>query len=456
MGLCLLTCLAACTAGPDYVPAELEAPSEFVNASTADFGNAVPAASVWRSFDDAALASLLDAALVANTDIAAAMARLDESRALSGLSVYAWFPTVTAEADSSREKQSADDPFGFPVRGITETHSAGFDATWEIDLFGSLRRQFEQIEAVVESEAAALNQVRLSVIGEVAQSYFALRGAQAQLAVQRDNRANQEQSVNILAASLHAGRGTALDVAQARSLERSLAAAIPSTEAAVARAEQRLAVLTALPVQQLRALMGPGDLPAIPQRINVGEPDDWLRRRPDVQVAERQLAAASAAIGVEAAAYWPKIDLFGSFGWNSQTLSGLGDSSAERWSAGPTISWRFLDVGRVRQRVQAAEAGERQAFANFRGAVQRALEDMENSLANYRAARQEVLALEQALEQSDQASRLANLRFENGRSSYLEVLDSERTRLALEDRLAVARTNRATALIAVYKALAAY
>ncbi|MEL7449010.1 MAG: TolC family protein [Pseudomonadota bacterium] len=452
-----LALLAGCNAGPDYEPPELQAPVQFANANAPEYGDGVPDSSVWHSFSDPALSALLNAALVNNTDVGVALARLDESRALSGLSIYTYFPTVTAQGNQVRATQSSVDPFGFPVDGVIERYSVSFDATWEIDLFGSLRRQLEQIEAIVESDAASLNQVRLSVMGDVAQSYFTLRGTSAQLQVQRENVAAQARSVEILEASLNAGRGTALDVAQARSLERSLAAAIPNTEAAVARAEQRLLVLTSLSIDELRELLGAGGaLPAIPARIELGQPDEWLRRRPDVQTVERQLAAASAAIGVEAANYWPRVDLVGSFGWNSQSLSDIGSAAAEVWSAGPAISWRFLDVGRVRQRVMAAEAQERQAFETFRGTVQLALEEMENSLANFRAANRVVIALEQALAESTTASDLSSLRFDTGRSSYLEVLDAERTRLGLVDQLAAARTNQATALIAVYKALAAY
>ncbi|MEM9057015.1 MAG: TolC family protein, partial [Pseudomonadota bacterium] len=235
-----LLSLAGCNAGPNYEEPVLDTLVAFANADAPEYGDGVPDGSVWRSFDDPALSALLGAALLANTDIAAALARLDENRALAGLSTYTYFPTITAQGSQVRATQSAVDPFGFPVQGVIERYSSSFDATWEIDFFGSLRRQLEQIEAIVESDAAALNQMRLSVMGDVAQSYFTLLGTRAQLKVQQDNRANQERAVQILAASLDAGRGTALDVAQAKSLERSLAAAIPTTQAAVARAEQRL------------------------------------------------------------------------------------------------------------------------------------------------------------------------------------------------------------------------
>ncbi len=448
--------LTACAAGPDYEAPALAAPESFANADVAVFAANTTPTGLWGSFDDPALTALIEQALAHNADIASAVARVDESRALRGLSVFSLFPTVTAGAGAQRERSSQDDPFAFQDLGVAETYRLDFDSTWEIDLFGRLRRQYQQIDAIVQADQATLHDVQRSVVGEVAQSYFALRGGQAQLDVQRRNLLVQGESVDILDASLDAGRGTALDVARARALERSLAAIIPLTEAALARTEQRLAVLTAQPVSELRALVGAGaSLPAVPQTIDLGSPDEWLRRRPDVRAAERQLAASSAAIGVEAAAYYPRIDLVGSLGWSAQSFGNIGEDPARRWQFGPSISWRFLDIGRVRQNVRAARAREQQAIAAFQNVLLRALEDMENALATYRGATAAAFALEEALAQSTSASELARLRFDNGASGYLEVLDAERTRLDLANQVAQAHTDRATALAGVYKALAA-
>ncbi len=456
LALPVLLALTACAAGPDYQAPETTAPEAFVNADDTTFAAGKTPAALWSSFDDPALSDLIARALAHNTDIASAVARVDESRALRGLSLFSLFPTVTASAGAQRERSSQDDPFAFQDLGVAETYRLDFDSTWEIDLFGRLRRQYQQIDAIVAADEATLRDVQRSVVGEVAQSYFALRGGQEQLAVQRRNRELQSETVDILDASLEAGRGTALDVARARALERSLAAAIPVTEASLARTEQRLAVLTAQSITDLRMLTNTAStLPEVPRTIDLGTPDEGLRRRPDVRAAERQLAASSAAIGVEASAYYPRIDLIGSAGWSAQSFGNLGEDEARRWQFGPSISWRFLDLGRVRQNVRAAEAREQQAVASFQGALLRALEDMENALATYRGATAAAVALEEALAQSTSASELARLRFDNGASGYLEVLDAERTRLDLANQVAQARTDRATALAAVYKALAA-
>jgi multidrug efflux system outer membrane protein len=326
--------------------------------------------------------------------------------------------------------------------------------SWEIDLFGSLARQRQAISQRVEADTATLAAVQLSIVAEVAQAYFALRGTQQRLLVQERNLANLADGVEILEMSLDAGRGTVLDVARARALERTLAAQLPRARAAIARAEQRLAVLTALPTETLRAELTAGrNLPAVPAMVAVGTPEDWLRRRPDVLAAERRLAAATSRVGVEMAEYYPKLTLIGDFGWTSDQRGDIGSSEAERWSLGPFISWRILDFGRIKQNVLAAEARADGAFAEFEETLLLAIEEAENGLAGYRAATQTAEALAQAVEQSRTASELARLRFENGIADFLAVLDAERTMLELEDQYAVALTDRTTALAALYKAL---
>jgi len=379
---------------------------------------------------------------------------LSETRALSGLAVYSWFPTVGVGVSGERSQPSAQDPFNPPDVQKTDTYRAGFDMAWEIDLFGSLRRQTEAINERVEADLASLQAVQLSIIAEVAQTYFSLRGAQERVRVLQRNLDNQADSVRILEDSLDAGRGTALDVARAQVLERSLAAVFPQARAAVARSEQRLAVLTTYSVEELRQQLAPqNELPGMPNIVAVGTPQEWLRRRPDIRAAERRLAAATADVGVEVAEFYPKLNLVGDFGWTATSSGELGSSGAERWRVGPTLSWRILDFGRVRQRVRAAEARAEGAYAAFEETLLRALEETENGLAGYRATSMAVAALGEALEHSRTASELANLRFDNGISDYLAVLDAERTQLELENQYAIAVTDQATALAALYKAL---
>jgi multidrug efflux system outer membrane protein len=192
----------------------------------------------------------------------------------------------------------------------------------------------------------------------------------------------------------------------------------------------------------------------MPPLVATGTPEEWMKRRPDIRAAERELAATYADVGDEIAEYFPKITLLGGFGWTSENRSGIGEPEAERWYYGPSITWSFLDFGRVRQRVKAAEARRDGAIAAYQEAVLRALEETENSLAGFRAANKSEVELGLGVEAATEAARLARRRYEVGAGSYLDVLISDRAKLELEDQHVQSQTRRATALAALYKALA--
>jgi multidrug efflux system outer membrane protein len=452
--LLALLLLAGCAAGPNYVEPEPELSDGFVEAASDVFALAPIEPDLWGSFDDPNLDALIVLALEQNKTVAQAVATLNETRALSGLTTYSWFPTVNTTVSQQRSEPSPSDPFIPPGAGNFDVYRSGFDMSWEIDLFGSLRRQNAAIRQRVEADTAALEAAELSIVAEVAQTYFSLRGAEQRLRVQQENLRNLAEGTRILEVALDAGRGTLLDVARSRSLERSLAAQLPQIRASIARAEQRLAVLTAMPIDGLRAQLTAGQgLPVVPSMVAVGTPDEWLRRRPDVRAAERRLAETVSRVGVEVAEYYPKITLSGDFGWTGSDSSSIGSSAAERWTFGPTLSWRILDFGRIRQNVLAAEARAERAYAAFEETLLLAIEEAENGLAGYRAATQTAAELALAVEESRTAAELARLRFDYGIADYLTVLDAERTQLDLEDQYAVALTNRTTALAALYKAL---
>ncbi len=447
--------LSACAVGPDYREPQTDlVPSEFDQAQ----GYAVQPAqgALWEALGDPDLQRLLERARVENRDLALALGRLNEVRALRGLTVFSLFPTVTAGADGERNKPSGRDPNLPPdIAQTNDSYRLGFDAIWEIDLFGSLKRQSEAIYRDTEAARARLADTQRIVEAEVAQAYVALRGTQARLAVQRRNVANLEENIKLLEQMLEAGRGTALDVARQRALGLSVAANLPQLEAEVARHEQRLAVLTAQSAQSLReSIADQRELPMRTDLVAIGTPLDWLQRRPDVQAAERDLAAATARIGAETAELYPKLNLTGAFGWTAASAGDLFESDAERWRFGPVLSWNFLDYGRVKRRILAAEARTEQALATFENTLLRALEETENALAGYRAAQQSALILQQASSEADQALNLARQRLDAGAGDYLVVLDAERTALDLRDQSLQAATNRATALVALYKALA--
>jgi multidrug efflux system outer membrane protein len=448
--------LASCAVGPRYVPPQAAAPAAFDAARGADFVSAAVTPQLWRSFGDPGLEALIERALLENRGLGQAQARLAEARALRGLTVYGLFPTVTAAADRERSQPSRFDPFLPPDQPATTVYRAGFDASWELDLFGASRSAARAAFGAADAAEAELQSLRISTAAEVAQAWFSLHGARQRRAVLGRSLANAQDDERILQASMEAGRGTEFDVARSRTLGATIAAQLPEVEAQIVRHEQRLAVLTALPVEGVRArLPDPArPLPTPGPVVAIGTPTEWLARRPDVRAAERRLAVATARVGVETANFFPRVSLLGSFGYTAQARGSLFDPPAQRWSYGPSLSWSFLDIGRVRQQVQAAEARSAGALAAFDETLLRALEETENALAAYRAANGSLAASEAGLAASGRALELAQARHAAGASDYLAVLDAERSRLDFESRCIDLRVARATALAALHKALA--
>lgn len=452
---CLAFALGACTVGPDFVRPEAPLPGTFDQAQAPLLASGEVGTAVWQAFGEPELDALITRALEQNTDLQQSLARLNEARAIAGLAFYALIPSVRAEAGAERSKPSGRDPFIPPEIGTTETWRAGFDASWEIDLFGSARRAREAAFRDVEAAEAALEAARLSVVAETAQAWFALRGAQTLLALRERQVENLRQNITLLREQLEAGRGTELDVTRSNALGLVIAARLPEAEAEVVRHEQRLAVLTRQPVAELRAQLAPGKaLPELPQLVNTGTPQEWLARRPDVREAEKRLAAEVARVGFETAELYPKLTLTGGFGGTAQSSGDVFDSAAERWRFGPTLSWSFLDFGRIRQDIRAQQARADGALVAWESTLLRALEETENAFATLRAANRSGEALAMAVTAARRSHELAKLRFEAGAGDFLAVLDAERTLIDIEEQHTQNATARATALAAVYKALA--
>jgi len=459
----IILILGGCTVGPRFVKPDAPLPEKFDQAQAAEAIQAAGAttqpseteSALWSAFNDPALSTLMMRAQQENKTIAQAAARLRETRSLRGLSIFSWFPTVTAEGSGEKNRASNQDPFIPAGTGITESYRAGFDASWEIDLFGGLRQQKNAIYRESDADAYLLDSARLSVNAEVAQAFFALRGAQQRLVIQTKNIENLQRSDRVLEARLREGRGNALELAQNRALALQVAAQVPNTEAEIVRQEQRLAVLSVQPATAVREVLAMSkNMPTLPALKTIGTPEEWIKRRPDVLAAEQKFAATNARVGEKIADYFPKLNLLGSFGWTAQGLGDLGEKGGERWSYGPSLSWSFLNFGRVRQNVKAAEARADASAALYQETVLLALEDTENALAQYRASNQSQQRLQEAVLQSRKARDLAKLRYDEGAADFLSLLDAERTLLSVEDANVQSRTVQATSLALVYKALA--
>jgi len=449
------TLLGACAVGPDYKLPVTETPKAFTHAVNPEFSTKGIEVAWWKLFKDKELTVLVDQTVQHNYDLQTARANLKEARALymeAGLNMA---PIVSSHANYTDQQRSlgAMNNLTFAPRPL-KLYNAGFDAAWEIDLFGRVRRNVEASSDEVEAQEASLRDLSVSLIAEVARNYFELRGLQNQLSVAQKNAKNQTQTLNITNVRLENGRGTELDTSRAIAQLDSTKATIPLIQGSIYRAIHRLGILTGqLPGALIKKLEQSAPLPIIVETINIGNPADLLRRRSDIRMAERTLAAATARIGVATADLFPRVNFVGTLSMEASTLTGLGATGSQAYAFGPKISWAFLDLGRVYARIKAADASTEASLAQYQQTVLNALEETENALVNYNQERARQVLLASAAQASIKADELAHLRFNEGVSDFLTVLDTELRLLQDEERLAQSETATATSLTALYKAL---
>lgn len=448
--------LAGCAVGPSYrAPAAVDASPALRDAALAQASTDAVNQAWWQLFADPLLDELVGAALAGNQDLRAAQARLQEARTSLVAQRFDFLPSVTGSAGGGAQRQSRNGlPGGAGLQRDYELYDAGFDARWELDLFGRVRRGNQAAAAAAQSAVAQRDGVRVSVVAEVARNYFELRGAQNRLAVARRNADIQQHALQLVQARQDAGRGTLLDTARATAQVQLTLSSVPPLESAVERSIRRLEVLTGQPPGALRdRLQAVVSAPALPTGLAIGAPADLLRRRPDVRAAERDLAASVARVGVAMGDLFPRVSVVGSVGLRALSFDALGDAGNDRRSFGPSISWGLFDYGHLRQQIKAADARSEAAAARYQQTVLQALEETGNALGDYGRERQRLAALQRTAAASAQAADLASKRFEAGVADFLTVLDATRSALEAEDLLAGSQTQAATSLIAVYKAL---
>ncbi|KAB2966734.1 efflux transporter outer membrane subunit [Zoogloea sp.] len=451
--LLLCSLLAACAAaGPDYQPPVTQAPAAW---QAVPLHGTVPAGDIdlsrwWTQLADPQLSQLVDDALAANPDLRRAAAALRAARSARELAAANRFPTLSASAGASRST----------ALGVSRSlYQAGFDAAWEPDVFGGTRRALEAAEADLAASAADLQATRVSLVAEVALNYVELRAYQARLAIARDNLASQTETAQITDWRSQAGLASSLEVEQARSNRDSTRAAIPALDTGRAGAEHRLAILTGRTPGSLHAVLAVDEgtrgsaLPSLPPGIALSIPAEVLRQRPDVQAAERRLAAETARIGQAEAARYPAFSLSGNLGLEALGLSVLGGGGQIARSLAAGVSGPLFDAGRARARVQVQEAVRDQSQAAYEATVLTALEEVQNALVALASGREREQALSSAAEAARNAALLARHRYTSGLIDFQTVLTTERSLLSVEDSLASAGAERVTALIQLYKAL---
>lgn len=448
--------LAACAVGPDHVRPNLDLPAQFVRGGSAADPAPAADAEFWRGFGDPQLDALVEASLRANHELRIALANYDRANALLRGARFDFLPTVTASGEAADARASADQQPGVPRAARDgESYRAGVDASWELDLFGRVRRSVEAGRAEAAAGAADLAAAQVVIVGEVMRGYVELRGLQERLRVARANVDNQRETLRIVESRLGAGRGTEFDTSRARAQLETTLARIPALEAQVAVTMHRLAVLSGRTPGSLVTELEPyRPLPALPARIDAGAPGELLRRRPDIAVAEQRLHAATARIGVATADLFPRFTLGGLIGSQAIDSSALFERDSETRLVALGIDWSFLDVGRVRARIAAADAEAAAELARYQQVVLLALEDAENALVRHARARVEDRHLTQAAADGERAAQLARARYDAGASDLFEVLDAERVQLQAQDALADARTRSVVSAVAVYRALA--
>jgi len=412
----------------------------------------------WKALQDPLLDGLIASASAGNLDLRQAQARLREARAQRTIIAGRDGPELSADASYQRTRFSQNaapynalDVPGFPWE--SNTYQAGFDARWEIDLFGGTRRAVEAATDTLQAAREARHAVLVSMQGEVARNYAALRGYQRQRILAQHNLELQTQTLALTRDRLKNGVGSDLDVARAAALVAATAAEIPLYDRGEWQALHRLAVLTHQPLDALSGLRQSAPIPVAPAAVLVGVPADLLRRRPDIRRAERQLAAATAQVGVAEAELYPKLSLTGFFNLQSASVDDMFKWPSRTFSVGPTVSWPIFEAGRLRAAVAVRSAQQEQALLGYEQTVQGAIQEVRDQMVALSTERQRRAALTEAVAADRDAADLAGKLYAQGFTDFLTVLDAQRQLNAAENALARSETQLDEALIGLYKAL---
>jgi NodT family efflux transporter outer membrane factor (OMF) lipoprotein len=466
---------AACTVGPNFKPPSPEVPAAWSAVTAAPAaGQAsrpvaapVDAARWWTSFNDAELTALIERAAAANLDAKAAVLRIAEARAQRDVTAAGEWPSLNANASDQINRLSQSTPTGalfgkvgqFGPKGVSipnpyTQYQLGFDASWELDLFGRVRRQ---VEAAKAQEAAAQEDARdalVSLAGEVGRAYVDLRAAQAKRATTQAAIATEGALLDFAGQRRRSGLSSEVDVDQAAAEAASAKAALPLLERQISQDEGRLGLLLALPPGALTAELETAQpVPPVPPTVPVGLPADLARRRPDIRAAEARLHAAVAQQGAAIADLFPRVTLGGQAGLQSERLSTLMDWASRFAVAGPTVELPIFDAGRRRATVRLQDVRAREAALDYRRTVLSALHEVDDALSAYADDQARLAALKETVTRDQDAFDLARARYKSGLGDFIVVLDAQRTLQQNQLSLADATAAVSTDLVTLYKAL---
>lgn len=458
--LCLLAVLAVlilngcATVGPDYVPPKNSLSKEWHTQLKGGLAikeiDPRTLAAWWTIFNDLNLSSLIDRAAAGNLDLKKAWARVRESRFRRGVAKADRFPTLDAAGSATWSRYSKDTGTG----NTSDLYAASFDAGWELDIFGGVRRSVEAAEGDLQAIQEDLRDVLVSLLAEVALNYVEVRTFQARLIVAEANLETQNETCQLVLWRYQAGLNDELAVQQARYNLQNTRSQIPTLRTGLEEAMNRIAVLLGeQPGKVHEELKKQVPIPVPSLTVAVGVPADVLRRRPDVRRAERQLAAQTARVGVATADLYPKFTLSGSIGLEALSTSNLSSSGAWTLSGGPRITWAIFKAGAIRQNIEVQSALQEQYFIAYEAAVLSALEEVENALVAYAEEQQRRQSLSEATQAAQKAVKLSQQKYQAGLTDFSNVLDAERSLLSSQDQLAQSDGTVTSDLVRLYKAL---
>lgn len=511
LGILIGLGLSACTVGPNYKEPKSRLEPKFGETQTASATQPsrpttrpIQITEWWATFHDPQLDSLIERAISKNPNLVQAESRILEARAERIIAGAGELPTVNVGAGylhargsknvtfplsafggSSSKSRGKDAPSrvgtpspvnqgqlgntggtlggGVPqsplggggLPGVTtDLYQAGFDASWEIDVFGGVRRSIEAANADYEAAIEDRRDVFISLLAEVARNYIELRGFQREIQIAQENLHAQQQSLGLTEDRFRAGVTTQLDVARARAEVATTAAGIPSLDSQVHASAHRIAVLLGEPPMALMTeLLRPQPIPPAPGEVPLGVPADLLRRRPDIRRAERQLAAATARVGQATAQLYPRFTILGSFGFDASKFARVANWPSYYYSIGPGVTWPIFDAGRIRANIRVENEAVNQYLSDYEQTVLNAMEDVEDALVDYSREQQRRDALAEAVSANRLAVDLATQQYQQGVVDFLTVLEAQRSLFGAQDALARSDVQISSDLVALYKAL---
>lgn len=451
--------VAGCSmVGPDYQRPDAAVSQAWMEADDARLkSTSDDLATWWAVFDDPVLGRLVDSALAQNLTLRIAGLRVIEAQARRGIAISTLFPQQQNAIAGYNRAELSENRANQGNPGLNHTFDdwqVGFDAAWELDVWGRFRRGVEAADAGLLASVADYDDVLVSLIAEVALTYVQIRTLEERLAVARSNVGLQNRSFEIAGAKFDNGLVTELDVAQSQSLLRGTEANIPVFLAQLRQAQNNLCFLLGIPPRDLTEMLGgAGHIPAAPKEVVVGVPAELLRRRPDVRRAERTAAAQSAQIGVAVSDFYPRLSLVGTISLGAEDFKNLFEGDSFEAFGGPNLRWAILNYGRIRNNVRVQDAVFQQLLVNYENTVLRAQREAEDAIVGFLRAQDQVALLSDGVAASQRAVDLSNLQYREGTVNYVRVLNAQEFLATQQDTLVAARGSVALNLVALYKAL---